>query len=208
MSEEYEGMQRLLKSDNFCNVMIDTKLGYVIRMCEYPGATFTVTDKGSILVGQSSRMNYDYESWQRLQQELAEGMKYMSRVIMAGRYPDMGKPTYIKPKEYVDGALYLDYKNELILWLGEGYLFSEGRFVEFNRSGCKYLYGSIFGGQIKNMVVKGGVCHVSFDPDGQVWVDSRSTKPAKLIKCLWTPPAPYTALCVRGNYVAQWRKHP
>lgn len=203
----------IIRNNDFCMVSLNEKEGYIIRLHDYQGATFTVTKEGTIRVGQSSRMYYSVDTWNRLQQEILEGCQYMSKVIMLGTWGTIFRPSkkdHILPRDYIPGAIYKDYKDRTVLWLGEGYLTRGGCFGQ-NREGCKYLCG-IAGTNfnLQGVTVQGDICYINAtSPDwGDLRVDSRATKPSKLVKCIWKPVNYYHQLVINGEFHATWSSVP
>lgn len=205
----------IIKNNEFCRVSLNEKEGYIIRLNDYPGATFTITKDGDIRVGQSSRMSYSVDAWKHLQQEISEGCQYMSRVIMLGTWGNTFKSIgqgHILPRNYVPGAVYKDYKDRIILWLGEGYLVKGGCFGQ-NRQGCKYLCAIAGTGfQLQDIQVQGDTCYITASyPAGYYFdfsVDSRATKPSKLVECIYKPRNYFHQLVLNGKFHAAWSDTP
>lgn len=51
----------LIKNNEHLFVDVDSKKGYVIRLKGHEGATFTVTENSTVVVGQSGKYEYTKE---------------------------------------------------------------------------------------------------------------------------------------------------
>lgn len=51
---------KIIKNDGFLTVTVDTKVGYVIRLNDYNGVTFTVDEDNNVHIGQNGRKSYKY----------------------------------------------------------------------------------------------------------------------------------------------------
>lgn len=188
-----------------CTATVKPGVGYQVRLRGYTGAVFIVDEDGCVTIGQSSRMRYNYEMWNVLQQELQLGYQYMARVKLAGTYGRRpgGDLQPIKPRDYRSGCVYKNAKGQYILYIGRAAFL--GTFG--NREGCEYIYGK-FSGDTSNiqMSVFNFVCDVCFNPETtSLWLDSYVGKPIKLVECIWTPPSPYTAVSINGHDHKRWR---
>lgn len=179
-------MQQVIQKGNGINVTLQDKVGYVIRVQGYQGATFTVTFNGDISIGLSSHMGFPPNVWALIQNEILEGQKFMSKYVMMRRVTfavdKNAKNDVIKPKDYVRPALYKDNKGRGILYFGKGRIF-EGGFGEHTREKSSIVHVTVPDiSDIQDCTMVAGTNEIVFKINGYRSPDLRVSKPTGLVE--------------------------
>lgn len=200
-----------LKVDDFCRVSVQKGRGYIIRMHEYCGATFVISESGKIEVGQSSRMMYDIADWRRLQVELEAGIKYMSKVIMCGgNYgTDLAGRKAILVRDYRHLALYRRYNGALMFWIGKATIIKDSYGCSGNREGSPYVFIEVDTDfEVAGFQVVGSGLNIATTKECRAFCDSSVTQNKKFMDLLWSYPGDWRMidhLYINNQLVCQYR---
>lgn len=207
----------LIKNNEHLFVDIDSKKGYVIRLRRHEGATFTVTENSTVVVGQSGKYEYTKEELNLLQAEISAGMAYMENVRQNG-YPTL-RDVYCKPEP---NCVYEDERGNIILYFGQGKFIEEKS--KNNRTGYEYICGKIKRYNYPNdklnldwlYVKENGTIYMENGDDSWINIENTSTPPKKLVKLLYVLPENCTEMQILHNvhysecsYIddIKWEKH-
>lgn len=200
----------LIKNNENLFVDVDSKKGYVIRLKEHEGATFTVTEDSNVVIGQAGKHEYTKEELKLLQAEINIGMAYMETIRKNG-YPVLGN-AYCKPEP---NCVYEDERGNIIFYFGTGKYIDECK--GDNIFGCEYIYVKIRpDSNNKNLDYlykkENGIIFLENKDDYWINIENTSTPPKKLVKLLYVLPEDCTKLQIYYPEDLEideikWKKH-
>lgn len=202
----------LIKNNENLFVDVDSKKGYVIRLKRHEGATFTVTEDSTVIVGQSGKYEYTKEELNLLQTEISVGMAYMKNVRQNG-YPVL-ENAYCEPEP---NCVYEDERGNIILYFGQGKFIEEKS--NHNRTGYEYICGKIKRYNYPNdkfnqnwlYVKEDGTIYIDDGNNSRINIENTNIPPKKLVKLLYVLPENCTEVQILHNvYYSEcikWEKH-
>lgn len=184
------------------NVLVTLEnIGYVIRLKNHQGATFTIDENMNVIIGQNTIKCYSERDWKLINKEIEYGKEYMAAV--KGQTL-IKKPAYISSKNLVNNTMYVDDKGKAILFIGEG-RFANGMTVR-NREGCKYLcikFQDVT--KVLESYCNGGIIFLTYNDEHNLCIiDSYATKPVHLVKEIIAFPSYINTFVISNQHDIQY----